>query len=387
MNTHTLPAQSEMISAFLSADGAYDGVFYTAVKTTGIFCRPSCTARKPKPENVQFFARAKDAILSGFRPCKRCRPLEDPGGRPDWIEGLLREIDDQPLRRWRDADLRERGLSPERVRRWFKSELGMTFHAYSRARRLGEAIGQIRDGDNVMGAAYDAGFESLSGFHEALRQATGLTPRKAAESIVVTLTRISTPLGPMIAGATDDAVCLLEFADRRMLPTQIRRLHQRLNCLFVPGRNAALDRLTSELEEYFNGKRTRFSVPVETPGTAFQRAVWRALVEIQYGETTSYGELAERLGRPTAVRAVARANGDNRIAVLIPCHRVIGKDGELTGYGGGLWRKRRLLDVETGRRSSYPESMDVEGRESKDDADIDSIDIEIPVARRAEAVA
>lgn len=337
-----------MLSAFLSADRTYDGVFYTAVKTTGIFCRPSCTARKPKPENVQFYARAKDALISGYRPCMRCRPLEDPGSRPGWIDDLLRAIDAEPLRRWRDADLRERGLSPERVRRWFKSELGMTFHAYSRARRLGEAIGQIRNGDNVAGAAYDAGFESLSGFNEALRQATGLTPRKAAESTIVTLARIPTPLGPMIAGTTDGGVCLLEFADRRMLPTQIRRLHERLNCLFVPGSDATLEKLISELEEYFDGKRTRFSVPLRTPGTAFQRAVWQALAEIPYGETTSYGALAQTLGRPTAVRAVARANGDNRVAILIPCHRVIGSDGQLTGYGGGVWRKRRLLEVETG---------------------------------------
>jgi AraC family transcriptional regulator of adaptative response/methylated-DNA-[protein]-cysteine methyltransferase len=224
----------------------------------------------------------------------------------------------------------------------------MTFHAYSRARRLGEAIGQIRNGDSIAGAAYEAGFESLSGFNEALRQATGLSPRQAAATRSVTLTRIPTPLGPMIAGATDEKVCLLEFADRRMLPTQIRRLHQKLNCLFVPGASAVLDRLRSELREYFDRDRRKFSVELETPGTPFQQTVWMALREIPYGSTISYGELADRLGSPDAVRAVARANGDNRIAILIPCHRVVGKDGRLTGYGGGLWRKHRLIDLETG---------------------------------------
>jgi len=348
MNTQQLPARHEMIAAFFSCDAAYNGVFYTGVKTTGIFCLPSCPARKPKPENVTFFARAKDALFSGFRPCKRCKPLAQPGSHPEWIVPLLDAVDEDPLKRWRDEELRVLGLTPERVRRWFRKELGMTFHAYSRARRLGGAIGQIRNGDSVAGAAYEAGFESLSGFNEALRQATGLSPRQAAATRSVTLTRIPTPLGPMIAGATDEKVCLLEFADRRMLPTQIRRLHQRLNCLFVPGTSTVLDRLRSELGEYFDRERRVFSAELETPGTPFQQSVWNALREIPYGSTISYGELADRLGNPDAVRAVARANGDNRIAILIPCHRVVGKDGRLTGYGGGLWRKRRLIDLETG---------------------------------------
>ncbi|MGA7303996.1 MAG: methylated-DNA--[protein]-cysteine S-methyltransferase [Rhodothermales bacterium] len=348
MNNHGLPDRREMVTAFLASDSTYDGIFFTAVKTTGIFCRPSCKARKPKPENVEFFAEAREALLSGFRPCKRCQPLLKPGSHPEWIIPLLREIDGDPLRRWRDADLRALGLTPERVRRWFKRELGMTLHAYSRTRRLGEAIGQIKDGDVTAGAAYDAGFESLSGFNEALRQATGMTPRTAASTRVVTITRIPTALGPMIAGTSDDAVCLLEFVDRRMLPTQIRRLQKRLDCLFVPGETQTCHQLRLELEEYFAGRRTTFSVEIDAPGTPFQESVWRELRKIPYGSTTSYEALARRIGRSSAVRAVARANGDNRIAILIPCHRVIGKDGSLTGYGGGLWRKRRLIDLETG---------------------------------------
>jgi AraC family transcriptional regulator of adaptative response/methylated-DNA-[protein]-cysteine methyltransferase len=264
---------------------------------------------------------------------------------------LIEAIEENPLRRWRDQDLRARGLTPERVRRWFKREFGMTFHAYSRSRRLGEAIGQIRDGDQVAGAAFDAGFESLSGFNEALRQATGLTPREAASTRSVHLARIPSLLGPLVAGATDSALCLLEFADRRMLPTQIRRVHERFRCVFVPGENPVLQTLKTQMGEYFSGARREFEIPLDAPGTPFQEAVWKQLREVPYGTTVSYGELARRLGQPRAVRAVARANGDNRLAIVIPCHRVIGKDGKLTGYGGGLWRKQRLLDLETGVRS------------------------------------
>jgi AraC family transcriptional regulator of adaptative response/methylated-DNA-[protein]-cysteine methyltransferase len=159
---------------------------------------------------------------------------------------------------------------------------------------------------------------------------------------------METPLGPMIAVANSEAICLLEFADRRMLETQFETLKRRLGAAIVPGRNAVLQQLESELQEYMEGRRQGFDVPVRLAGTPFQETVWRALIAVPFGATTSYGALAKSIGQPTAVRAVANANGDNRLAILIPCHRVIGSDGSLTGYGGGLWRKRRLLDHETG---------------------------------------
>ena len=154
------------------------------------------------------------------------------------------------------------------------------------------------------------------------------------------------PLGPMVAGSVDDALCLLEFADRRMIEKQIVRLQKHLDCVFVPGAGAPFAELTSQLEGYFRGALTDFSVPLLAPGTEFQRLVWSRLRAIPSGTTRTYGGIAAEIGRPTAVRAVARANGDNRIAILIPCHRVIGSDGKLTGYGGGLWRKQRLLEIE-----------------------------------------
>ena len=346
MKTHALPRRGEMVAAFLSRDGSYDGVFFTGVRTTGVFCRPTCTAKKPREENVEFFSSTQEALFAGFRPCKRCWPMEPTGSRPGWLRKLMRDFDAEPERRWTDRDLRSRGVSPERVRRWFQSHHGMTFHAYGRARRLGLALGQIKHGSGVSQAAFRAGYDSLSGFNDAFRRLLGEAPTALTDAKVVTVTRIPTPLGPMVAGAVDDALCLLEFADRRMIETQIVRLRRRLNCVFVPGSSALFTELTGELERYFRGGLTEFSVPLLTPGTAFQRLVWSHLRAIPSGTTRTYGEVAAEIGRPNAVRAVARANGDNRIAILIPCHRVIGSDGKLTGYGGGLWRKRRLLEIE-----------------------------------------
>jgi AraC family transcriptional regulator of adaptative response/methylated-DNA-[protein]-cysteine methyltransferase len=161
---------------------------------------------------------------------------------------------------------------------------------------------------------------------------------------------LESPLGPLLVGATDDGVCLLEFTDRRMLETNLATIRTRFRCPVVPGGHAILTRLRSGLREYFAGTRRDFTVPLAPKGTAFQEQVWSALRKIPSGETIAYDELARRVGRPTAQRAVALANGQNRIAILIPCHRVIGKDGSLTGYGGGLWRKRLLLELErTGR--------------------------------------
>jgi len=345
MITTELPPRNEMMTAFLTSDTAYDDVFVTAVKTTGIFCRPSCPARKPNPENVQFYAGVRDALLAGFRPCKRCRPTEVAGTAPGWVESLVAEVEAEPLRRWTDADLQERGLDPDRVRRWFQGHHGMTFHAFHRARRLGLALGQIRDGSDVTSSALDHGYDSLSGFNEAFKQLFGDAPTRTAATVVV-VDRVLTPLGPMLAGATDDRLCLLEFADRRMLATQLERLRRRLSCVMVPGRNDVIRRAAHEVEAYFEGSQRELTVPFTDPGTEFQRSVWTSLRSVPYGTTVSYQELAANIGRPTAVRAVARANGDNRLAILIPCHRVIGSDGRLTGYGGGLWRKQRLLEHE-----------------------------------------
>ena len=341
-----MPPERAMYQALLARDTRYEGVFVVGVKTTGVFCRPSCPARKPRPENVEFFAAAKGALLAGYRPCLRCRPLAAAGAAPDWLAGLLAEIEEDPERRWRDEDLRRRGLDPARVRRWFQQSHAMTFHAYPRARRLGRALGRIRAGEELTDTAYASGYESESGFRDAFGRLFGAPPGRARDLAPAVVTRILTPLGPMVAAASEEALLLLEFADRRMLEKQIDRIRRQVRARFAPGENRILARTQAELDEYFAGRRREFTVPLDTPGSEFQRAVWQALRAIPYGETRSYLEQARAIGRPDAVRAVARANGDNRIAILIPCHRVIGSSGELTGYGGQLWRKKALLDRE-----------------------------------------
>ena len=359
MHTTTTPSATQMLAAVMARDDSFDGLFVTAVHTTGIFCRPSCPAKKPRPENITFYTSAREALVAGYRPCLRCRPLEAAGSAPDWLRPLLADVEAEPTRRWRDADLRQLKLNPDRVRRWFLTQHAMTFHAYTRARRLGLALGRIQGGDPVTTAALDHGYDSLSGFNDAFRRLFGDAPTRSAGVKVLAVRRLPTPLGAMVAAAGDDGLHLLEFADRRMLETQIQRLRRRGPVAFVPGIHPVLEQTARELEEYFDGRRRQFTVPLASHGTEFQRAVWKELRRIPYGTTVSYAGLARSLGRPTAVRAVARANGDNRLAILIPCHRVIGADGQLTGYGGGLWRKQRLLELEQAKAVAQRELIEV----------------------------
>ncbi|KAA3610898.1 MAG: bifunctional transcriptional activator/DNA repair protein Ada [Planctomycetota bacterium] len=338
-----------MWKAVLSRDSAFDGIFFTAVKTTGIFCRPTCPARKPKPEHVEYFPDAKGALLAGYRPCKRCRPMAICGSPPPWLKPLLQAVEADPQKRWRDADLRSLGYSPSRIRRWFQSHHGMSFHAFSRARRMGTALGQIRLGKKVSSAAMDQDYESLSGFQEAFRKLLGTTPSRARSAPVLHVNRLATPLGLMLAAASDSALMLLEFCDRRALESQLRRLQRSWKGVLLPGENLLLEQSSDWLQAYFDGRKPAVPFALKPVGTPFQQRVWQALLDIPYGETCSYGQLAESLGKPAAVRAVGRANGANPIAILIPCHRVVGKDGRLTGYGGGLWRKKRLLELENPR--------------------------------------
>jgi AraC family transcriptional regulator, regulatory protein of adaptative response / methylated-DNA-[protein]-cysteine methyltransferase len=341
-----LATRDEMVDAFLKSDGSYDGLFYTAVRTTGIFCIPSCPARKPLPQNVEFFDSAREALVSGYRPCKRCKPMEAPGASPEWLRPLLDGIEHDPRRRWRDDDLRELGLEPARVRRHFQTKYGMTFQAYMRARRLGEAFTEIRGGAEIDDVVFESGFESHSGFRSAFERVFGCPPGQAERAGCVHMTWIETPIGPMVAGATDRGICMLEYTDRRMLETQLARIRKWCGEAAVPGENAHTCEMRAQLAAYFAGELREFTTPLDVRGTPFQEKVWAALRAIPYGETWSYGDLARKLGKPTATRAVAHANGDNRISIVIPCHRVIGSDGELTGYGGGLWRKRALLKRE-----------------------------------------
>ncbi|HEX2723147.1 MAG TPA: methylated-DNA--[protein]-cysteine S-methyltransferase, partial [Gemmatimonadaceae bacterium] len=349
MITTSLPSRDRMYRALTERDGTFDGVFFAAIRTTGIFCRPTCSARKPRPENVEFYPSVRDALGAGYRPCLRCQPLTPEGAAPRWIERLLHQVDRDPSRRWKDEDLRAANLDPARVRRWFLRHHGVTFQAYQRARRLGLAFSQLQEGEKWEGVAYSHGFESASGFHEAFSRTFETPPNRVAaveEFEPVVITRLLTPLGPMLAGATGDGVCLLEFADRRMLETQLERVRKWFGRPTVPGSNPHIEQLKHELDSYFTGALRKFTVPLLLKGTDFQVAAWTQLMEIPYGETISYERQARSMGRAGAQRAVGKANGDNRMAIIIPCHRVVRQNGELCGYGGGLWRKKFLLDLE-----------------------------------------
>jgi AraC family transcriptional regulator of adaptative response/methylated-DNA-[protein]-cysteine methyltransferase len=350
-----LPPKEDMDRAFFDRDTTFDGLFYAAVMTTGIFCRPSCPARKPKPDNVLYYATPAEALFAGYRPCLRCHPLKAHDD-PPWVEALTARIEADPKERIRDAELRDLGLDPATVRRRFQSRFGLSFQAYQRARRLAAAFEAIKQGTKLDDAVFDHGYESHSGFREAFARMFGEAPASAAKSgsEYIRIAWIESALGPLVAGTTDKGICLLEFSDRRMLEAQAKTLRSRFGLPFAPGRHPYLERLEAELAEYFAGKRREFDLPLDEPGTEFQERVWAALREIPFGQTRSYAELAVAVGDSNATRAVARANGMNRIAILVPCHRVIGADGGLGGYGGGLWRKERLLEIEGAARPGRP---------------------------------
>ncbi|MDE0447292.1 MAG: methylated-DNA--[protein]-cysteine S-methyltransferase [Spirochaetaceae bacterium] len=341
-----MPPRDEMLAAFNSRDGSYDGLFVAAVRTTGIFCRCSCPARKPEPRNVEFFATAGTALAAGYRPCLRCRPLDPGGAAPAWLSALLADLERDPRRRWTDADLAAAGLRPEAVRRWFRRRFGMTFHGYARARRLAAAVGDLQQGVPVTDAAFDHGYESLSGFSDAIRNLVGTSPGATGGSTLLAVAPVDTPLGVMMLGAVGGTLCLAEFADPNRLAGQLRRVCKRLDATLVPGREPPIDRAAEQIAEYFAGGRRCFELPLRPAGTELQRLVWDTLLRIPHGDTWSYGRVAAEIGRPRAARPVGRAVGANPIAVVIPCHRVVGGNGALTGYGGGLWRKQRLLELE-----------------------------------------
>lgn len=331
--------------AFLERDSSFEGVFIVGVKTTGVFCRPTCPAR-PKIENVEFFSSAKEAMLNGYRPCKVCKPLEKLGNPPDGIQQLLKYLEENPTVKIKDADLQEMGLEPNQVRRWFLKNYKQTFHGYQRMYRANSAFQRIQSDQNVTDVAFDSGYDSLSGFNSMFKNIIGTSPQKSKDKRVINITYVETDLGLMIAAATEKGICMFEFADYKLIDLELRQLGEEFKVPLIQGDNPHFDTLREQLEEYFRGERKDFSIPLDLAGTEFQKKVWLGLLQIPYGCTTTYGKQAEALGKPSAVRAVANANGKNKISIILPCHRVIGADGTLTGYGGGMWRKKKLLEFE-----------------------------------------
>ena len=338
--------QDRCYTALLGRDADYDGVFYVGVRTTGIFCRPTCPARKPKRENCEFFADAQAALLAAYRPCARCRPLSHPNETSDVVRRLVTAVEREPLKRWRDADFDALAVHASTARRQFQKRFGMTFVEYARARRLGSAFKAIRSGERVIDAQLDAGFESPSGFRDAFARIMGAPPASRATRALFAAW-LDTPLGP------DDR----RRRRARAASARVRRparagARDRAAAAAAEGRHRAGPDRADRADR--SGARGLFLGPLadvrrrrsSRTGSPFQNAVWDALLTIPPGETWSYARLARAVGRPRAVRAVGTANGANQLAIVIPCHRVINANGELGGYGGGVPRKRWLLEHE-----------------------------------------
>ncbi len=332
--------------ALLDRDSGYVGIFYVGVTTTSVFCIATCRARKPKRKNVEFYTTFKEALDAGFRPCKVCKPTENSHQAPPQVEKAINLVRENPKLKISDYQLQENDISPTLLRRWFKQHYGMTFQAYQRMYRINSALEELKSGKKSLETAYGLGYESLSGFGYMFKKIVGASPINSTTGSVILINRLTTPLGPMFVCATDKGICLLEFVDRRMLETEFKDLQRLLGAKIIAGENKHIKQAKMEIIEYFSGERMTFSVKLDTPGTAFQQQVWQALSTIKYGTTATYQQQAQAIENPNAVRAVASANGYNRISIIVPCHRVIGKNGKLTGYGGGLERKRWLLEHE-----------------------------------------
>ncbi len=341
-----LPPSDTMYRALVNRDSSFEGIFFAGVRTTGIFCRPTCTAKKPARQNVDFFATSSEALHGGYRPCLRCNPMDPDKRPPKLIERLRAEVERAPGGRLTDKELAALSIDPSTARRQFKRQYGMTFQAYHRARRMGLALREVRRGSSVDEAQNGSGFESASGFRDAFARIFGEPPTMAKKQGGLFAERIETPLGAMLAIADDEGLRLLEFVDRRAMERELSILRRRLHTNVVPGQHRHLDAVRSQLADYFSGKNLEFDIPLAPVGSPFQLRVWKILRSIPVGETRSYSWMAKHLGGVAMRRAVGRADGENMMCIIIPCHRVIRADGTLCGYGGGLWRKKWLLDHE-----------------------------------------
>lgn len=338
--------KSEYYQALVERDPKFTGVFYVGVKTTGIFCIATCRARKPKFENVEFYTTCKEALEHGFRPCKICKPTENANEIPATVEKAIAWMRKNPKEKITDEMLSQKGINPVQVRRWFNQHYQMTFHAYQRMHRINVALEELRNGEKATTTAYDMGYESLSGFGYTFKKILGQSPKASTQQNSLLIERLTTPLGPMVVCATSKGLCLLEFTDREELEDELQELQERFGASLIMGENEPIRQAKQQLAEYFSGRRMSFEIPLDLCGTDFQLTVWQLLLQLPFGTTSSYGEMANLLNKPTAARAVGAANGRNKIAIVVPCHRVIGKNKALKGYAGGMHRKQWLLNHE-----------------------------------------
>ncbi len=341
-----LPDHDTLYQALLARDPAFDGQAFVGVATTGVFCRLTCPARKPKPENCSFYPSIGACIAAGFRACKRCHPLAPEAGADPAIIALLAALDSRPGHRWREEDIVKLGFDVSTVRRAFKRQFGITFLEMARQRRLRDGFVTMSQGGRVIDAQIDAGFDSSSAFRTAFARLIGRAPGALHRDPILMADWVQTPLGDMIAVSSRTELHLLEFIERKALSAELSKLDRMVKGRIGVGPNEIGEQIKAQLGAFFDGTCADFTVTLALHGSAFARQVWDALRGIPAGETRTYAQIAQSIGRPEATRAVAGANGANQIALVIPCHRVLGADGSLTGYGGGLWRKQKLIEIE-----------------------------------------
>jgi AraC family transcriptional regulator of adaptative response/methylated-DNA-[protein]-cysteine methyltransferase len=342
-------------SAVVARDGARDGEFVFAVSSTGVYCRPSCAARRPRRENVQFFARPEQAEQAGYRACLRCKPKSFSGNtESDGVKAICRFIEqhlDEPLTLERLG--KEFHQSPFHLQRRFKAVLGITPREYADSCRLRMLKRSLQAGDSVTRAMYDAGYGSSSRLYEKTASQLGMTPdkyRRGAIAAAIRYTCADSPLGRMLIAATERGICSIQFARsdgelleglKREFPFAVRKVDE-----------GGLRSWAGALLRHMRGKDLDSSLPLDIRATAFQRRVWAYLQSIPYGVTRSYSQVAKAIGQPRATRAVARACATNPVAVAIPCHRVVREDGTMGGYRWGMERKKALLEMEQSRAAT-----------------------------------
>jgi AraC family transcriptional regulator of adaptative response/methylated-DNA-[protein]-cysteine methyltransferase len=357
MTTETLPlfpapaipsAEDERWQAVLARDARHDGAFIFAVRSTGIYCRPSCPARRPRRAQVRFFNAPDDAERAGFRACRRCHPrsaANDP--RPAWVARICRLIEqhlDDAESPTLDRLSAAAGVGPHHLQRTFKRLVGLSPREWAEARRLERLKAQLKDGRAVTDAGFEAGYGSMGRLYERASGPLGMPPgayRRGAEGVSLRYTTTDSPLGRLLVAATDRGVAAVYLGDADG-PLE-KALHEEYPAAQRIRDDTGLTPTIKAILSHLEGRLPRLDLPVDVKATAFQWAVWQALRAIPLGETRSYGDVAKALGRPTGARAVARACATNPISIVIPCHRVVGSDGRVSGYRWGVERKRALL--------------------------------------------
>ena len=337
--------------AVATRDASRDGEFFFAVATTGVYCRPSCAARRPRRENVQFFRTPEAAERAGYRACLRCRPRAFTGNpESDGVKAICRFIElhlDESVTLGRLA--KEFRQSPFRLQKRFKAVLGITPREYADSCRLKTLKRNLQAGDTVTRAMYDAGYGSSSRLYERTASQLGMTPDKYRRGAIAATIRYScadSPLGRMLIAATEKGICAIQFA--RTDGELIEGLKREFPFALRKADEGGLQSWMNALLRHLRGKVPNSSLPLDIRATAFQRRVWAYLQSIPFGATKSYSEVAKAIGKPRACRAVARACATNPVAVAIPCHRVVREDGSMGGYRWGLDRKKALLEIERG---------------------------------------